>query len=56
VGGSILSAMTPAAAEAKHFILKYILLQEAEKMGSSPEAPSCMHVPVKLSFYISNAA
>ena len=33
MGGSILSATTPAATEAKH---KYILLQEAEKMGLKP--------------------
>ena len=32
MGGSILSAATPAATEAKHFFVS-ILLQEAEKRG-----------------------
>ena len=36
---SILSAATSAATEAKHILLKYILLQGAENMGSSLEAP-----------------
>ena len=37
MGGSTLSATTPAATEAKHTFLK---LQDA---GSSPKAPVCMH-------------
>ena len=37
MGGSTLSATTPAATEAKHTFLK---LQDA---ASSPKAPVCMH-------------
>ena len=38
MGGSILSATTPAATEAKHIFLKYLATGSRED-GLSPEAP-----------------
>ena len=38
MGGSTLSATTPAATEAKH--ITFLKLQD---VGSSPKAPVCMH-------------
>ena len=42
MGGSILSAMTPAATEAKHTFLKYLATGSREE-ELSPEAPVCMY-------------
>ena len=44
MGGSILSATTPAATEAKHIFLKYLATGSREE-GLSPEAPVCI-VPI----------